>query len=65
MYEDTLILNNIRYTVKDLDNLPDDVRQKSFAVNQITPLRCLGKGVFKGGFMGFKHPPPRNFQIFF
>ena len=23
------------------------------------------KGVFKGGFRGFKPPPPRNFQIFF
>ena len=30
MYGDTLILNNIRYTVKDLDNLPDDVHPKKF-----------------------------------
>ena len=30
MYEDTLILNNIRYTVKKLDNLPDDVHPKKF-----------------------------------
>ena len=30
MYEDTLILNNFRYAVKDMDNLPDDVRQKKF-----------------------------------
>ena len=30
MYEDTLILNNIRYTVKDLDNLPEDVHPKKF-----------------------------------
>ena len=28
MYEDTLMLNNIRYTVKDLDNLPEDVHPK-------------------------------------
>ena len=40
MYEDTLILNNIRYTVKDLDNLPDDVH---FAVKEMTALRCLGE----------------------
>ena len=30
MYEDTLILNNIRHIVKDLDNLPDDVHPKKF-----------------------------------
>ena len=30
MYEDTLMLNNIRYTVKDLDNLPEDVHPKKF-----------------------------------
>ena len=32
MYEDTLILNNIRYTVKNLDNLPEDVNPKKFCI---------------------------------
>ena len=41
MYEDTLMLNNIRYTVKDLDNLPEDVHPKKFASNQTTLQRCF------------------------
>ena len=42
MYEDTLVLNNIRYTVNDLDNLPDDVHPKKFCTKSNDTTEVFG-----------------------
>ena len=42
MYEDTLMLNNIRYTVKDLDNLPEDVHPKKFCIKSNDTTEVFG-----------------------
>ena len=42
MYEDTLVINNIRYTVNDLDNLPDDVHPKKFCTKSNDTTEVFG-----------------------
>ena len=42
MYEDTLIINNIRYSVNDLDNLPDDVHPKKFCTKSNDTTEVFG-----------------------
>ena len=42
MYEDTLIINNIRYLVNDLDNLPDDVHPKKFCTKSNDTTEVFG-----------------------
>ena len=42
MYEDTLIINNIRYSVNDLDNLPDDVHLKKFCTKSNDTTEVFG-----------------------
>ena len=42
MYEDTLVLNNIRYTVNDLDKLPEDVHPKKFCTKSNDTTEVFG-----------------------
>ena len=42
MYEDTLILNNIRYTVNDLDKLPEDLHPKNFCTKSNDTTEVFG-----------------------
>ena len=42
MYENTLILNNIRYTINDLDKLPEDVHPKNFCTKSNDTTEVFG-----------------------